>query len=67
MAHSIQRHETPDGIVWSGIVEFGGGIGPATNSRRYYYSTRRAARTGDISDEVGAHGRISEETLSITT
>lgn len=68
MAHSIRRHETADGkVVWSGIVEFGGGIGPATNTRVYFYETRRAALAGCISDKIGEHGRLSEETLDIIT
>ena len=37
--------------VWSGSQY-------VTDVRRYFYSTRDAARKGDISDAPGRHGRV---------
>ncbi len=34
------------------------GSGCVTNVRRYVYATRRQARRGDISDDIGRNGRI---------
>ena len=44
---------------WGVNVWFGGVNGLGTNERRYVYETRQAARSGDISDEIGRHGRIA--------
>lgn len=44
---------------WSVNVWLGGFNGLATVCRRYVYSTRQAARDGDISDDIGYAGRIA--------
>ena len=52
---SVRRES--DG-TWGATVWFGGGLGPATDVRRYYYMTRRDARAADISDVIGQRGRV---------
>jgi len=43
---------------WSATVWFGGAMGPATNVRRYLYSTKRQAYNSDVSDTIGVNGKI---------
>ena len=43
---------------WAVTVWWGGLSGCAAEMRRYYYETRRQARGGDISDDIGQHGRV---------
>lgn len=44
--------------TWGVNVWFGGGVGIATNMRRYYYTTRAQAIDGDISDGIGERGKV---------
>lgn len=52
----VFRAVRKDGDVWGANVWSGSGC--VTNVRRYYYSTRAAARKADISDEIGKRGRV---------
>lgn len=45
--------------TWGVNVWWGGGFGPATTLRRYYYATRRQAMDGNISDNIGDRGVCS--------
>ena len=46
---------------WGANVWFGGapGCGCATNLTRYFYDTKSAAMEGDISNDIGACGRVA--------
>jgi hypothetical protein len=53
------RRDGPDGS-WGVNVWFGGALnGFTTTVRRYYYRTQEQARNGDISDDIGRHGRVA--------
>ena len=55
LAKFLQREGDGWGVnVWSGAFN-----GIAGESRRYIYKTYAEARNGDISHEIGKHGRIS--------
>ena len=47
----MQSDGTWGRTVWSGRDH-------VTTVRRYYYRTREEARDGDISDDIGQHGRV---------
>lgn len=49
----------PDKRAWGADVYWGGGLGPATTVRRYYYVSRDAARRADLSDDIGKRGRVA--------
>lgn len=40
-------------------VRFGGGLGPVTCRRTYYYDSRERADAADISHDIGEAGRIA--------
>ena len=55
LAKSIQR----EGDGWGVNVWMSSPYGFASDNRRYVYETHKQAKHGDISDDIGMHGRIS--------
>jgi hypothetical protein len=60
ITRNVRKAKTPAGKpAWAVNVWWGGAYGPATNLRVYFYRQREDARRGDISDDIGKHGRIA--------
>ena len=57
--NTLRADVRKEGSLWGRNVWFGGLNGLGTNVRRYYYSTRDAARGGCIADETGKRGRVA--------